>query len=103
MDEHGYPEQKELAQIKRFKFLRWSDVLDLLEHIRALWNYGDAGGFILTGKNTLKLELHTYGWSGNEDIIGALMGNALFWALFWQSSRRGGHYKFEIRRSMFKS
>ena len=41
------------------------------------------------------LELHTGGWSGNEDIIDKL-SDTLFWMICWESTRRGGHYYFEI-------
>lgn len=43
----------------------------------------------------LNLELHTGGWSGNEDIIQALQNNKLFW-VNWEMSRVGGHYYFKI-------
>lgn len=100
MDSNGYPTNRELATLKRFKFQRWQDVLDMLEHIRELWNWNDTA-FVLKGKTVLRLELHTYGWSGNESIVEALMDNPMFWSLFWQSSRRGGHYTFKISKSVF--
>jgi hypothetical protein len=42
-----------------------------------------------------KLELHTGGWSGNEEIISVLQ-NSMFWVMYWQKSERGGHYYFEL-------
>jgi hypothetical protein len=100
MDSDGYPTDRELALLKRFKFQCWQDILDLLERICELWRYEN--GFVLTGKNVLKLQLHTFGWSGNESVIAALECNPMFWALFWQKSERGGHYWFEFRMSMFR-
>ena len=42
------------------------------------------------------MEYHTGGWSGNEQIVGA-MQKTYFWVFYWQLSRRGGHYWFEIK------
>ena len=102
MDEDGYPTDEELETIRKYKFQTWEDVLDLLEHIRELW-WHNSDGFVLKGKNILKLQLHTWGWSGNESVIGALEQNTMFYPLFWVESRLGGHYKFEFRKSMFRS
>jgi hypothetical protein len=44
----------------------------------------------------LMLELHTGGWSGNEDIIEALQNHKLFWMMWWWKTERGGHYYFEV-------
>jgi len=40
--------------------------------------------------------LATGGWSGNEDVIRAMLDNRVLWALHWYSSRRGGLYKFTL-------
>jgi len=37
------------------------------------------------------------GWSGCEDVIGALGENTVFWLMCWRSSRRGGHFEFETK------
>lgn len=44
----------------------------------------------------LHLELHTAGWSGNEDIINALLENRMFTALWYKQWKTGGHYWFEL-------
>lgn len=106
IDQRGnnpYPTDKELAVIRKWDIIRYT-IPDLVEYVRCLWNYADIDFFNLhTGREHLfrkacmKLELHTGGWSGNEDIIGALQQNFLFWSMFWRKHTAGGHYWFEIR------
>ena len=84
-----YPDDDELEKIKKW---RWDDSKGLMEYVCDLWrDYG----FIKQDENIY--ELSTGGWSGNEDIIGALQENTMFWAMYWWSSRRGGHYEFRVR------
>lgn len=77
---------------------------EFLEHIDSLWEYD---GFTVTdGKGSLDedvkvCELSTWGWSGNEDLIG-VMRETYFWLLYWYKSQRGGHYTFEIPTDHFE-
>ncbi|MDD4873367.1 MAG: hypothetical protein PHE15_00090 [Dehalococcoidales bacterium] len=84
-----YPTEEQLKYIKEFDITKHR-VFELLDFIEQIWEFGD-WGFHRT-KHTL--ELDTGGWSGNEDIIDALQLNYLFWSLYWEEHRRGGHYKF---------
>ena len=92
-DSEGYPTQEDLDFITNWKFT--DGVPCLIDHLQGIWWYAD-WGFKLTGKRILKLELHTGGWSGNEDIIQAL-STTMFWNLYWGKSVRGGHYYFVIK------
>ncbi len=83
-----YPTEEQLETIKNWDLLKKS-VIELLDFIEPLWEYHDR--FI---RKRHILYLSTGGWSGNEDIIGALHQNFLFWSLYWASSKRGGHYWF---------
>ena len=65
----------------------------LLEYVRERWTYQDR--WTVEGD---VLHLSTGGWSGNEDIIRAMQGNKVFWAICWISSRRGGWYEFDLSR-----
>ena len=87
-----YPTEEELEFIKNYKFDAQRRFLPLIEHLQKLWHWPDYAKW--DGKI---LELHTGGWSGNEDIIEALEGTD-FWLLCWKESKRGGHYKFEVTR-----
>lgn len=94
-----YPTKEDIEFVKKYGL---EEFHPLLEHLENIWWAAD-WGFKLAGKATknnfeekvLKLELHTGGWSGNEDIIEALQGTS-FWILCWEKTVRGGHYYFEI-------
>ena len=96
MDQNGYPEESVIRKIKKWDIMK-EGVDGLLDLVEENWKYAEAGGFRLTGKQVRKLECHTYGWSGNEDIIQALEKNTMFWPLYWYKSLRGGHYYFQIK------
>lgn len=95
-DQEGYPTEKQLNTVQKWK-VNYDNMGDFIEYLRDIWHFPD-WGIRLSGKRVLKLELHTGGWSGNEDIMAALRKNHLFWALYWERSDRGGHYYFTIRK-----
>jgi len=95
-----YPREDELITIGTWNVTE-KPVRELLNFVEGLWKWPD-WGFKLTGKNVLRLELHTGGWSGNEELIGALKQNYLFWSMCWLKSTRGGHYWFKIPKSLVK-
>jgi len=93
--ENDYPTEAELRRIREWRVDKKS-MFDFLGYIKSLWWCAERG-FVCKGKKVLKLELHTGGWSGNEDIIHALKENkSHFWFFYWQKSVRGGHYYFRI-------
>ena len=91
-DENEYPTEEELQQILDWD---WNDAIGLVRFIESIWWNADVGAKI-TGKRVINLELHTGGWSGNEDVIRVLREN-MFWNLYWQKSIRGGHYYFKFK------
>ncbi len=66
---------------------------ELLDFITQLWWYADMG----VGVEGDKIELHTLGWSGNEDIIRELKHSSL-WIWNWRKTYAGGHYYFDLGR-----
>jgi len=95
-----YPTTSELKQIKDWDI---NDFINLLSFIEDLWWSPDWGFKMEWGKDRLNnkrpvilLELHTGGWSGNEDIIYSLLENRMFKSLWYTQWNRGGHYRFEI-------
>lgn len=95
-DENGYPTEEYLNYLRNYSY----DVLPIETFVdivlRNGWYNGD-WGFIFKKKykNKRKLELHTGGWSGCEEVISVLKSNFYFW-IFWRMSKVGGHYYFEI-------
>ena len=91
LDENNYPDEESLEKIRKWDIFK-QGVSGLLELIEENTNWADRQ--IYQGKRG-KYIYHTGGWSGNEDVIEALT-HTTFWFLFWQMSKRGGHYYFRI-------
>lgn len=90
-DEKGYPTDEELQRV-----LEWdcNDPMKLIFFLEDIW--WNAYPLIkLKGKRVIHVELHTGGWSGNEDIIKVLR-ETMFWLMYWQQTKRGGHYYFKF-------
>lgn len=88
-DADGYPTEETLQAIRDWK--GEGGFAALFAFIREAWYYPDYW-------TTEGMEHHasTGGWSGNEDLIGALQANCVAWSLCWWSSQRGGRYVFRI-------
>jgi len=93
MDEDGYPEEDVLKKIREWNLVK-DGYHDLIRLVQENWKFEEFEYFALNGKN---LELHTGGWSGNEDIIDALKQTD-FWTAYWMKTERGGHYYFELKK-----
>jgi hypothetical protein len=94
MDYEGYPEEKELNRIKKWNTV--DDPFGLVKYVQERWVYRK-WGFSFNSEDGA-LELHTGGWSGNEDLIIALEQNYMFWGSYWMKSERGGHYYFIVKK-----
>jgi len=101
MDVDGYPDDSELQTIREWPLKARADFAALLAFVRERWSYPeywheeDAVDDVM-GKPVTRYEISTGGWSGNEDLLGALQDNRLLWMVCWVQSRRGGHYIFEL-------
>jgi hypothetical protein len=93
-DQDGYPSGQTLTVIEDWAY---TDIAGLIQFISP---YFKQHGAVLDGcepdidENLIALS--TGGWSGCEDIIGAMKNNQVMWAVHWFSSRRGGHHKFAL-------
>ena len=90
----NYPSKRDLADVKRLADTS-GKVAELVGFIKLLWKYSKQGVFYHPRFKKFNFELHTIGWSGNEEIISALKGT-MFWILYWRRSDCGGHYYFNI-------
>ena len=102
LDKDNYPDEKDLELISRWDIIK-KGTEGLLNLVYANTNYAEEiGGHSSIHRGGKYYEYHTYGWSGIEDVIGALRRNYIFWSMYWQKSTRGGHYYFELE-PMFKA
>ncbi len=99
LDVDGYPTEEYLTFIREFTH-ETMPVIDFVDIMQDGWYHGD-WGFKLgrVYKGIRKLELHTGGWSGNEEVIAAITSNIWLTALKMKYVKwlTGGHYYFEIR------
>lgn len=93
LDEDGYPTEGALELITLWDY-RDSD--GWFKFIESIWHMSSWGWHELKEDDRTTYSISTGGWSGNEGIILAMAGNIL-WSVYWVSSRRGGHYEFEVR------
>lgn len=89
--EDNYPEEEELEKIKNWP--HEDDYGKLLEYCMSLWTFKD-----YATKRGGNYRFATGGWSGNESVIYALEDNKIFWMSCWESSSRGGLYKFKLQK-----
>lgn len=101
-----YPTDAELRIIQKWNVVKYN-VPQLIDYIKSVWWAPDWGFHLRKGrahfdhKACMKLELHTGGWSGNEDVVESLGRNFLFWSMTFRMMRAGGHFYFEIPMSLW--
>lgn len=97
LDSDGYPDEESLKQIASMDVIgRAHEWFALIEDNWWMPDWGfDREKCSDDGKPIVRYSLSTGGWSGNEDVIEA-MQQSMGWVFWWQSSRRGGHYIFQV-------
>ena len=94
-----YPTDDELSLISNWTV---KDITGWFEFVQSLWALTDwkieDAVDDITNRPVTRYTMSTGGWSGNEDLIGAMQRNWLLWNVTWVQSRRGGHYIFEDPR-----
>ena len=92
LDENGYPTEAVISLIENWVY---TDGRGLFEFIKGIWWSADT---LFDDSEEHLIKLHTGGWGGNEDIIGAIEKNTMVWLNYWHTSYRGGHYEFDKPR-----
>lgn len=86
----GYPTAACLLRVRTWHPM---DFDGLAAFLIAIWHRSRYIDLVKTKDGRPRLCASTGGWSGNEDLIGAL---SLVWhSLYFQSHHRGGHWVFE--------
>lgn len=100
LDEDRYPTQDALTIIELWPFEDQKGWFIFIESLWAMkdfgWSEGVARHEYRADEKVYLYELSTAGWSGNESIIRAMEKNNFLWQMVWWSSRRGGHYTFQL-------
>ena len=89
----GYPTDETLDAVKLWP---WQKSRELFAFLKTAWKYPE----YFTEKEDGVYDISTGGWSGNESLISALEQNVMVWRTCWESSRRGGHYEFDLPEYM---
>lgn len=95
-DVDGYPTEESLKTLSTWDI---HDILGCFKFARSGWKYGSDYFTIEERNGRVRVKLSTGGWSGNEDIIGAMQQNTVLWIVAMQEFRRGGHYVFSFKTS----
>lgn len=100
LDADGYPTPEWLKYISDYT----DKVMPIMQFVQCVlidgWHFSEWGFRLHRTRNGIrKLELHTGGWSGNEETIMAILGNIYLTHFKMQYVKwtRGGHYYFEIK------
>lgn len=99
LGDDGYPTDAELDRIKNWPGLTQEDGIALMAYIHERWKYDQWGWEEIEDRFGARFyELHTGGWSGNEDLESALE-STLLGLMALQSYQRGGHFLFVFKKT----
>lgn len=98
LDEAGYPKNELITTIRNYHPDQ-GNIIKMIYLICHNWYHGEDGYKIyMADDGMVKLELHTLGWSGNEDVIKEVLKNDFLTEgpMKYMRWERGGHYYFDI-------
>jgi len=86
------PTEEDCDRLRTWPAKTAKDCAEALAFLASVWWMGEH----LAWFDGVAWTFSTGGYSANEDAIGAMMDNHMLWAMTWQVSRRGGHYRFTL-------
>ena len=89
------PKDEEVDRVREWKFAEPGSFDAFMDYVKSIGKYWPKESFGWTQDGRI-YHVSTGGWSGNEEILGAMQANWVFWVACWQEHRRGGHYIFEL-------
>jgi hypothetical protein len=97
----GYPTDDTLEAIESWGIKDFQDAIDLMEFVGMAWSYPDRWKVERQWEDDLghkkaRYIFSTGGWSGNEDLVGAMENNPMLRILGPWSWQRGGHYEYRL-------
>ena len=99
IDSDGYPTEQSVAALEAWRPTSFDDAgLFVGWDLPEIWErtgYGTAR-VAIDKDGQAHIFYSTGGWSGNEELMGAVMGNFLC-SYHWNAHFSGGHYIFETR------
>lgn len=99
LNEDGYPTPEYLEFIKSYDYKSTITIYEMVDILLNNWEYGTSAAFIKRRyKKISQIEFHTCGWSGNEQIINAVLENIWLtgFELKFTMWKVGGHYYFKL-------
>ena len=97
LDNDGYPTSEFLDYVSEFRPSKDASIHYFLELLQDAWWCGNVHGVEIDLDNR-EVRIHTFGWSGNEDIINEILNNPMLTNVYlkYYQWNVGGHYKFKI-------
>jgi len=106
---YDYPSDDDLTRIKEWRVEWLNDGTHPLygpwfAFIKSLWwmpewGWSEKDGYDKDYDRPVRIyRISTGGWSGNEDLLGAMENNFINWTQTFVQMRRGGHYIFHAPR-----
>lgn len=103
-DADGYPTDETLKRIREWPCDTLADMEAAMDFAGKAWAYQEAWtkerGWVdpewPSAPPEIRYCFSTFGWSGNESVVGAIKANQMLQAIGAYSWRRGGHYEYRF-------